>query len=177
MTENEFLREWKAAEPKIRRVLRYRKVFGEELEDILADTRLRCYMNRHSCELGKFGRWSMSIARNLHIDRIRLCESKAVSLQNQVTIEMPGGRSRCMRELTDRSNRKPFHESFPFWFYKLPKTYQTAARLRACGCSVAEIAAMTGDTVSSVKTRLYRVKKEAARLIELDKQKDPTGLG
>jgi RNA polymerase sigma factor (sigma-70 family) len=178
MTENEFLREWKLAEPKIRTVLKSRKTNLDDIEDIVMDTWLKCMSSRHTCDRSKFKQWVMIVALNKGVDLRRKPDTRAFRLDAPLEFDMPGGRSikTYSPELVDRKvSHKPFAESFPFWFYKLPRAYQTVARLRACGCSVAEIAAITGDTTGSVKTRLHRAKKEAARLIALDKQKDPTG--
>jgi RNA polymerase sigma factor (sigma-70 family) len=178
MTESEFLREWKAAEPKIRTVLKSRKTNLDDIEDIVMDTWLKCMSSWHMCDRSKFQQWAMIIACNKGVDLLRKPDTRAFRLDAPLEFDLPGGRSSkaYSPELVDRKvSHKPFAESFPFWFYKLPRAYQAVTRLRACGCSVAEIADITGDTTSSVKTRLHRAKKEAARLIALDKQKDPTG--
>jgi RNA polymerase sigma factor (sigma-70 family) len=180
MTESEFLREWKQVEPKVRTVLKSKKTNLDDIEDIVMDTWLKCMSSRHTCDRSKFKQWVMIIALNKGVDLLRKPDTRAFRLDAPLEFDLPGGRSSkaYSAELVDRKvSHKPFAEAFPFWFYRLPKTYQTVARLRACGCSVAEIAAMTGDTTGSVKIRLHRAKKEAARLIALDKQKDPTGLG
>lgn len=178
MTESEFLREWKQVEPKVRTVLKSRKTNLDDIEDIVMDTWLKCMSSRHTCDRSKFKQWVIIVAINKGVDLLRKPDSRAFRLNACKVFDFPGQHetANLSHELEDRKvSHKPFAESLPFWFYKLPKAYQTVTRLRACGCSIAEIAAMTGDTTGSVKTRLHRAKKEAARLIALDKQKDPTG--
>ena len=178
MTESEFLREWKLAEPKVKTILGHRKVSADDIEDIVMETWLKCYNSRHTCEQTKFKQWVMIVALNKHIDLIRKPDQRAFRLDAPRQFDLPGGRETFASDLEDRNlGHKPFYGSFPFWFYKLPANYQEVARLRACGYSVEEIAGKLGETISAVKTRLYRTKKEAARLLELEAQKSPTCLG
>jgi RNA polymerase sigma-70 factor (ECF subfamily) len=142
----------------------------ESAEDAAQETFLRAYQHLHRYDQGRaFATWLLSIAAHYCIDRLRRRRFAFTSVEEE---EERGG-----AELADAEAESPEEESIhreqreemQRALTHLDSVDRAAIVLRYWhDCSEAEIAETLHLTVSAVKSRLHRARRELARQWEAD---------
>ena len=142
----------------------------ESAEDAAQETFLRAFQHLHRYDLKRpFATWLLSIAAHYCIDRMRRRKFSMVSLEAD---EEDGG-----VELPDLNTPNPESEvmhseqrkQIQILLRKLDPVDRAAVVMRYWhDCSEAEIGEALNLTVSAVKSRLHRARRELARLWQAD---------
>jgi len=135
----------------------------EEAEDAAQETFLRAYARLEQYDVNhKFSTWLFSIANHHCIDRLRKRRAKYVSIDDNPVLENLEHDSPQPEE--DLLNQELAAE-LQALLGKLDPDYRTPLVLRYWeDCSYEEIAESMGLTVSAVKSRLFRARKQIADL-------------
>ena len=137
----------------------------QEAEDATQETFIRAYTHLDSYNPNrKFLNWVLTIASNHCVDRLRKRRINWSSLEDDPYVEkipMPESidphRSAERKETADQIQR---------WIDQLSPDYRTPVILLYWyGYSYEEIAATMGVSVSAVKSRLHRARKQIAQMI------------
>ena len=138
----------------------------QEAEDATQETFIRAYthLDRFNPDR-KFLNWVLTIASNHCVDRLRKRRITTTSLENDAAVErIP------MPESIDPHHRAEHRESsdqIQKWLNQLAPDYRTPIILLYWyGYTYEEIAASMGLSLSAVKSRLHRARKQLAQLIQ-----------
>jgi len=149
----------------------------QEAEDATQETFIRAYTNLDRFNPDrKFINWVLTIASNHCVDRLRKRRINWSSLEDDPYVEkvpMPESvdphRSAERREASDQMQQ---------WLDQLSPDYRTpVVLLYWYGYSYEEIAETMGISVSAVKSRLHRARKQIARLIAQSQPAAPLATG
>ncbi len=150
---------------------------AEAAEDAAQETFLRAFQNLHRYDQGRpFATWLLSIAAHYCIDRLRRRKFSFTSLDDE------DGRE--ARELPDvdalqpesESIRREQREQMQAAIRTLDSVDRAAVVLRYWhDCSEAEIAETLNLTVSAVKSRLHRARRELAGSWQQDERRPSQG--
>lgn len=135
----------------------------EEAEDAAQETFLRAYSRLDQYDVNhKFSTWLFSIANHHCIDRLRKRRAKVVSIdENPVLENLEHGAAQPEEDLLSQELAAELQTLLD----KLDPDYRTPLVLRYWeDCSYEEIAEAMGLTVSAVKSRLFRARKQVADL-------------
>jgi RNA polymerase sigma-70 factor (ECF subfamily) len=137
---------------------------AEEAEDAAQETFVRAYTRLHTYDTSrKFSSWLLSIASHHCIDRLRRRRNNLVSLDELPPWNMPASDA---ESAVQRIIRREREERIRRFLLQLPPDYRLALVLRYWyDLSYAEMAEMTGTTVSAVKSRLHRARLRLAALL------------
>jgi len=137
----------------------------EEAEDAAQETFLRAYSRLDQYDVNhKFSTWIFSIANHHCIDRLRKRRAKYVSIdENPVLQNLEHEAPQPEEDLLSQEVAAELQKLLG----KLDPDYRTPLILRYWeDCSYEEIAETMGLTVSAVKSRLFRARKQVAELYE-----------
>lgn len=135
----------------------------EEAEDAAQETFLRAYSRLDQYDMNhKFSTWLFSIANHHCIDRLRKRRTKYVSIdENPVLENLEHEAPQPEEDLLSQELAAELQKLLD----KLDPDYRTPLILRYWeDCSYEEIAETMGLTVSAVKSRLFRARKQVADL-------------
>ncbi|MEZ4734732.1 MAG: sigma-70 family RNA polymerase sigma factor [Caldilineaceae bacterium] len=135
----------------------------EEAEDAAQETFLRAYSRLDQYDVNhKFSTWIFSIANHHCIDRLRKRRAKYVSIdENPVLQNLEHEAPQPEEDLLSQEMAAELQKLLG----KLDPDYRTPLILRYWeDCSYEEIAETMGLTVSAVKSRLFRARKQVAEL-------------
>lgn len=144
---------------------------SESAEDAAQETFLRAYQHLHRYDHGRpFATWLLSIAAHYCIDRLRRHKFSFTSIDeeaDQGPLELPDeGALDPERSLMQREQQEEMQQALKH----LDSVDRAAVVLRYWhDCSEAEIAGTLHLTVSAVKSRLHRARRELAGLWQADK--------
>ena len=137
----------------------------QEAEDATQETFIRAYTHLDSYNPNrKFLNWVLTIASNHCVDRLRKRRINWSSLEDDPYVEkIP------MPEAIDphrSAERKETADQIQRWIDQLSPDYRTPVILLYWyGYSYEEIAATMGVSVSAIKSRLHRARKQIAQMI------------
>jgi len=148
--------------------LAYRMLGGAtEAEDAAQEVFLRAYTHLDSYAPSyKFSSWILSIASHYCIDLLRKCQNQSVSMEEidglrWIPNDSPRPEPQALERDQERSIRRLLAE--------LPEHYRLAVVLHYWeGLSYEEIAEVTDDSESAIKSRLYRARRRLAELLTED---------
>ena len=163
MNELEFLDAWKNVEPAIASVLRSRRVFGEDLTDLIAEARMKCWRFRHQRDDRPFKTWAIRIACNAHLDALRM-SSRRIQALSYDALEQPDMLYGIAVEMD------PLADAMPQWMHGMPRTLKQALLYSVSGLNSREMALALGCTIPAARCRLYR-----ARAWAINRLKDENG--
>lgn len=135
----------------------------EEAEDAAQETFLRAYARLEQYDVNhKFSTWLFSIANHHCIDRLRKRRTKYVSIDDNPVLE---NLEHDGPEPEESLLNQELAAELQGLLGKLDPDYRTPLVLRYWeDCSYEEIAESMGLTVSAVKSRLFRARKQIADL-------------
>jgi RNA polymerase sigma-70 factor (ECF subfamily) len=145
-------------------------------EDLVQETFLRVYNNRHSWEpKSKFSSWIYRIARNLCIDEKRRYWNRLVHMDSQFQSHLdPEGNSSFLERVEDEGSdardvyaRKIDEEAIKRAINQLSEEQREVIILNKYqGLSYIEIAEILGATPESIKQRAYRAHLKLRQILE-----------
>lgn len=134
---------------------------GEDAEDASQEVFLKAYRALAAYDSGRpFSTWLLSIAAHHCIDRIRRRRMREVSLDalppwRQLAAQTPDPEDEAVYQDHSTRIRRVLQE--------LPEDYRLAVVLRYWhDFGYAEIAALTGESESAIKSRLHRARRQLA---------------
>ena len=143
------------------------RMLGEstEAEDAAQEVFLRAYSNMHRYDQNRsFKTWVLSIASNHCIDRLRKRRLTWVSMEEPIPAILSLSSDEPQPEEAILRNERS--EALQKLLDELSPEYRNAVVLRYWyDYSYTEIAEVTGDTESAIKSRLFRARKMLADLI------------
>ncbi len=144
----------------------------EEAEDAAQETFLRAYTRLHTFDLNrKFSSWLLSVASHHCIDRLRRRRGNLVSLDELPPWSLPACEGETAAQRVIRRERESEIQRL---LLQIPPDYRLALVLRYWyDLSYAEMAEMTGTTVSAVKSRLHRARLRLATLLSEEQETVP----
>lgn len=144
------------------------RMLGErfEAEDAAQECFLRAYRNLSRFDIQRsFKTWLLSIASNYCIDRLRRRRISFVSLDDEPTaafLSLASDEPNPESVAIGRETSKEFHGLLA----QLPEDYRLVVVLRYWyDYSYSEIAEINGDSVSAVKSKLFRARRRLAESI------------
>ena len=145
----------------------------QEAEDATQETFIRAYMNLDRFNPDrKFLNWVLTIASNHCIDRLRKRRINWSSLEDDPLVEkvpMPAS-----VDPHRSAERQETSEQIQQWIDQLAPDYRTpVVLLYWYGYSYEEIAEVMGISVSAVKSRLHRARKQIAQMISQQQETVP----
>lgn len=134
----------------------------QEAEDIVQDILMRIWDRRESLgEIASIEAWSLTMCRNLSLDRIRRKGNAGIPLSDAPVTE---DREPTPDVMLMRSERM---EAVRQLFNSLPVKQREAMQLRDIeGKTYAEIALITGESEASVKVNIFRARQYIRKQIE-----------
>ena len=136
-----------------------------EAEDAAQEVFIRAYTKLSTCDpTRKFSSWILSIASHYCVDRLRRRKGDWVSIEEDVAASwLPDKRPKPEEITLRREQSAVIHDLLQ----QLPPQYRLVVALRYWyDLSYEEIAGMTQDTESAVKSRLHRARQMMALMIE-----------
>jgi len=136
----------------------------EAAEDAAQETFLRAFQHLHRYDPRRpFATWLLSIAAHYCIDRIRRRKFSFISLDQEEEHDAPELPDAEAAKPEDEAVRREQQEQMQGAIRKLDSVDRAAIVLRYWhDCSEAEIAETLNLTVSAVKSRLHRARRELA---------------
>jgi len=142
----------------------------EDAQDVTQDVAIKIYRNLHECKSEEFlGAWISKITRNACIDALRRRKDNTWSLdeilefddgkaQMELPDPNPGPEMLLLQQETAKQIEGALHE--------LSSPYRTVLVLRDMrGHSYAEVAEITGLRLGTVKSLLYRGRKQMKKIL------------
>jgi len=143
------------------------RMLGEQeaAEDASQETFLRAFQHLHRYDHGRpFATWLLSIAAHYCIDRLRRRKFSLLSTENEdgETLELP---DLAAPNPEMESIRREQRDQVQDYLWRLSSMDRAAIVLRYWhACSEVEIASALHISVSAVKSRLHRARRELGRL-------------
>ncbi|HEX6290346.1 MAG TPA: sigma-70 family RNA polymerase sigma factor [Herpetosiphonaceae bacterium] len=138
---------------------------GPEAEDAAQEIFLRAYIKLATYDRKrKFSTWLLSIASNYCIDVLRRRRATLVDL-DEVAFALPSEAPGPERSVINREQREAVARAIN----QLPDTYRSITVLRYYhDLSYEEIEQITGLTEATVKTRLFRARRQLEELLDAE---------
>lgn len=138
---------------------------GSDAEDAAQEIFLRAYTKLATYDRErKFSTWLLSIASNYCIDVLRRRRAVMVDLE-EVAFGLPSDAPGPERSALYQEHREAVARAIN----KLPETYRMVTVLRYYhDCSYEEIERITGLSEATVKTRLFRARRQLEELLDAE---------
>lgn len=138
---------------------------GSDAEDAAQEIFLRAYRKLATYDRDrKFVTWLLSIASNYCIDVLRRRRATLVDIED-VAFALPSDAPGPERSALNQEQREAVARAVN----QLPDTYRLVTVLRYYNdCSYDEIERITGLTEATVKTRLFRARRQLEELLEAE---------
>ena len=142
----------------------------EEAEDIVQETFTKIYFNARRfkpVEGASFKSWGYKILMNTTFTHYQKLKKKGT-----INIDLDPEFYEALPDPADRSNEETMRDYVASFLSRMPEQLARPLSLHFIyEYSQKEIAIMEGTTVSAVKTKIYRAKREFTRLIDEQEQK------
>lgn len=138
---------------------------GSEAEDAAQEIFIRAYTKLATYDRArKFSTWLLSIASNYCIDMIRRRRATLVDI-DEMAFALPSDAPGPERNAINQEQREAVARAVN----QLPDTYRLVTVLRYYNdCSYEEIERITGLSEATVKTRLFRARRQLEELLEAE---------
>jgi len=142
-------------------------------QDVMQETFLRVYENRDRLmKTSAFKSWLFTIARNQCLNQIRQSH-REVDLGQDIVERMPSSETPFTK--MDKSEQVAFVTAF---LHALKPEYREVLVLREYqNLSYEEIAAVTRNSISSVKSRLFKARRKLAEVMHQSMKGETAGMG
>ncbi|MBW4470837.1 MAG: sigma-70 family RNA polymerase sigma factor [Stenomitos rutilans HA7619-LM2] len=153
-------------QPHVEKVLYHLAPDWQDRADLVQEVWIRVYRNlRRLNEPAKFQGWLSRIATNLFYDELRKRKRHAVPLSLDAPLTFSDGEmdweiAADTPEPDEALSRQEFYDQLKVAIADLPEVFRTTIILREIeGMSYEEIAALTGASLGTVKSRIARARQ------------------
>lgn len=144
-----------------------------QAQDVMQETFLRVYENRDRLmKTSAFKSWLFTIARNQCLNQLRQSH-REVGLGQDIVERLPSSETPFTK--MDKSEQVAFVTAF---LHALKPEYREVLVLREYqNLSYEEIAAVTRNSISSVKSRLFKARRKLAEVMHQSMKEETKGMG
>lgn len=144
-----------------------------QAQDVMQETFLRVYENRDRLmKTSAFKSWLFTIARNQCLNQLRQSH-REVGLGQDIVERLPSTETPFTK--MDKSEQVAFVTAF---LHGLKPEYREVLVLREYqNLSYEEIAAVTRNSISSVKSRLFKARRKLAEVMHQSMKEETVGMG